>query len=62
MTVDEILLKIDNANNDDERIDLLILVLDTMKDNDINRIKNIDILTKYSYLMKEQIFIQKLLN
>lgn len=65
MTIDEVLVKIDNANNDDERIDLLILLLDTMHDNGINNIdgiKNIDVLIKYSYLMKEQRFIQKLFN
>lgn len=62
MTIDEVLVKIDNANNDDERIDLLILLLDTMEDNDINRINNINILANYSYLMKEQRFIQKLFN
>lgn len=60
--IDDILVKIDNAQNDDERIDLLLLLLDTMEDGDVNRMKNIEILTKYSHLLKESRFIQNLFN
>ena len=60
--IDDILVKIDNAQNDDERIDLLLLLLDTMEDGDVNKMKNIEILTKYSHLLAEPRFIQNLFN
>lgn len=61
-TIDDILVKIDNSQNDDQRIDLLILLLDTMEDGDVDKMRNFEILIKYSHLLKQPRFIQNLFN